>query len=192
MSKKIAILSSGKSRGSNFLAIYEHIVIQNLPVQIDYIIVTDLSAPIVQLAKQRDITVMCYEDTKIKINDFLVNTIMQNPVELIVLAGFMRKLNSSFFQFVSTPIVNVHPALLPKYGGKGMFGAHVHQAVFNAGERESGATVHFANEHYDKGDIIYQKKCDITDCNSPEEIGKKVLQIEHEIYPKVIAKLLQL
>jgi folate-dependent phosphoribosylglycinamide formyltransferase PurN len=102
----------------------------------------------------------------------------------------MRKLSKEFFEAVKTPVINIHPALLPKYGGKGMYGMNVHKAVFEAGEKESGATVHYVNEEYDKGEIITQKRCDISMCISPDEIAEKVLKIEHEIYPKTIEKLL--
>ncbi|HOQ80442.1 MAG TPA: formyltransferase family protein, partial [Candidatus Cloacimonadota bacterium] len=106
------------------------------------------------------------------------------------LAGFMRKLSEQFLDTINTPLINIHPALLPKYGGKGMYGSNVHNAVFTAGEKISGATVHYVNKNYDEGDIIMQQSVDITDCQSPEEIGKKVLAIEHQIYGAAIEKIL--
>ena len=190
--KKIAILTSGQSRGSNFLAIYDYFIAHKLPISIDYLVVTDKTSPIVQLALDRNIKVKYYETKEQKLNDFLIKTILKDPVDLIVLAGFMRKLSSDFFQSIKTPIINIHPALLPKYGGKGMFGMNVHKAVFEAGEKVSGATVHYVNENYDEGEIISQKECDISMCNTPEEIAKTVLKIEHEIYPKAIEMIYNL
>ena len=188
--KKIAIITSGHSRGSNFLAIHDYLKKQAIPIEIEYLVAFDQTAPVVQLAKERNIPIFFYEETDKKLNDFLIKTIKQNPVDLIVLAGFMRKLSRSFFLSINTPVVNIHPALLPKYGGKGMYGLNVHKAVFAAGEKVSGATVHFVTENYDEGEIIYQKECDISMCSSPEEIAKEVLKIEHEIYSRAICNLI--
>jgi len=189
--KHIAILTSGQSRGSNFLAIYNYIEKLNLSITIDYLFVTDIDSPIVELAKERYIKVIHYADQSEKLNDFLIRTCKVNPVDLLVCAGFMRKLSKEFFQKIKTPVVNIHPALLPKYGGKGMYGINVHKAVFEAGEKVSGATVHFVNENYDEGHIIVQKECDILGCRSAESIAQKVLKVEHEIYPRTIRKMVK-
>ena len=189
--KKIAIFTSGQSRGSNFLAIFDYILKNGLEIEISYLFITDKSAPIAQLAVERNIQIVHYCDQSIKLNDFLVQTCFKNPVDLIVLCGFMRKLSQTFFQKIKIPIINIHPALLPKYGGKGMFGMNVHMAVFENGEAISGATVHFVNEKYDDGEIIIQKECDISKCNSPSDVSKAVLAVEHEIYPQAIEKLLR-
>ena len=188
--KKIAVFSSGKSRGSNFMSIYNYLKTNNLPIYIDYIIVTDKDSPIVNIANEKNIKQFFYDSSNEKINEFLIRVCLENPVDLIVLAGFMRKLSNSFFSKIKTPVINIHPALLPLYGGKNMFGMAVHEAVFLANERFSGATVHFVNEKYDEGKIIIQQECEITDCNSPLEISQKVLQVEHKIYPEAIKSLL--
>jgi len=185
----IALFTSGHSRGSNFLAIYDYICLKSLPIAIRYIVVTDETAPIITLAHDRDIQTILYDRHDIHINNFLIDVCSQNPTDLIALCGFMRKLNRSFFESIKTPVINIHPALLPKYGGKGMYGMHVHTAVFASGDTLSGATVHYVNEHYDAGNIILQKTCDISDCHSPEEIAQRVLKIEHEIYPQVVGEL---
>jgi len=187
--KSIAIFTSGHSRGSNFLAIYDYIIQNGLPIKIHYIVITDTTAPIITLAHERGIKTILYDTPDTPINTFLIDIVSQNPTDLIALCGFMRKLNYSFFAQVHTPVVNIHPALLPKYGGKGMYGMHVHSAVFAGGEKVSGATVHYVNEVYDGGDIILQKACDISFCKSPEEIAQQVLRIEHEIYPRAIVEV---
>ena len=187
--KQIAVFTSGLSRGSNFLAICKYIQEQNMPVNIKYLLVTNRSAPIVEHALEREIEIVYY-DSEVRLNDFLVDLCEAKPVDLIVLAGFMRKFSPLFFQKIDTPVINIHPALLPKHGGKGMYGMNVHKAVFEAGERVSGATVHFVNENYDEGKIIMQKECDISKCKSPEEIAQTVLKVEHEIYPLAIRDLL--
>ena len=187
--KKLAIFTSGQSRGSNFQSIYNHIKNNKLDIKIDFVFVTDKTAPIVKKTKDLGIDVVYY-NSEVNLNDFLAETCLKKPVDLIVLAGFMRRLNLSFFEKVKVPIINIHPALLPKYGGKGMYGMNVHKAVFQAGERVSGATVHYVNEYYDGGEVLFKKECDISFCRNAEEIAEAVLKIEHEIYPKVIKELL--
>lgn len=187
--KKIAVLTSGKSRGSNFLAIYNHIKENKLEINIDFLLVTDMDSPVVKLAQERSIDVILI-NPEMKINDFLIYLFTSSDIDLIVLAGFMRKINSSFFAKIKIPVVNIHPALLPKFGGKGMYGMKVHQAVFDSKEDISGATVHYVNAEYDKGSIILQETCDISDCVSPEEISQKVLKIEHSLYIEAIKKIL--
>ncbi|MEE9432127.1 MAG: formyltransferase family protein, partial [Melioribacteraceae bacterium] len=113
----------------------------------------------------------------------------QLEVDLIVLAGFLKKIPNEFVSVFVNKIINIHPALLPKYGGKGMYGANVHKAVFEAQEKISGATVHFVNKIYDDGKIIEQRSVDITDVKSPTEIAERVLKIEHELLPDVIKKI---
>ncbi|MCK9330583.1 MAG: phosphoribosylglycinamide formyltransferase [Candidatus Cloacimonetes bacterium] len=187
--KKIAVLASGISRGSNFNAICQSITQNNYPIQISFLFVTDKTSPITQIADKYNIPIISYNHN-LKINDQLIKELLSNPVDLIVLAGFMRKLNNNFFELINTPVINIHPSLLPKYGGKGMFGIAVHKAVYDNKEKISGATVHYVNEKYDEGTIVYQKECDIADCTSPEDIADKVIKIEHCIYIKAITKLL--
>src|SRR5690606_29130067 len=106
------------------------------------------------------------------------------------LAGFLLKIPEFIISAYPNKIINIHPALLPKYGGKGMFGIHVHRAVFENNEKNSGITIHYVNENYDEGNIIFQKTINITDCQSPDEVAAKVLTLEHKNYPAVIEKLL--
>ena len=108
----------------------------------------------------------------------------------IVLAGFMNKISDVILQAFPGKIVNIHPALLPKYGGKGMYGMHVHEAVVKAGERESGITIHYINEHYDEGAIIFQASCPVLPSDTPDEVAAKVHALEYAHYPHVIESLL--
>jgi folate-dependent phosphoribosylglycinamide formyltransferase PurN len=105
---------------------------------------------------------------------------------LIALTGFMKQLSAQFIEQAGIPVLNVHPALLPKYGGKGMYGLAVHNAVWEAGDKISGATVHHVDPLYDNGRIIAQSVVDISQCASPEDISKQVLSAEHELYPHSI------
>lgn len=186
---KIAVLTSGHSRGSNFKAIVDYIRMNDLPIDVAFLFAVDATAPVIQLCKEYNIPVILAKNTS-RINDQLIEVFGIESVDLIVLAGFMRKINDSLLQSVKCPIINIHPALLPKFGGKGMFGMNVHQAVFDAKEQYSGATVHLVSNQYDEGDIIIQQSIEISDCKSPEEIAHRVLKIEHEIYPLAIKKIL--
>ena len=117
------------------------------------------------------------------------NELEKHNVELLCLAGFLSKLEPNLVK--SFKIVNIHPALLPKYGGKGMYGHHVHEAVVKAGEKESGATVHWVDEHYDHGNIILQEKVAVLAGDTPEALAARVLKVEHKIYPEAILKILK-
>ena len=114
-----------------------------------------------------------------------------SPPDLIVLAGYLKKIPQRLVQLFPKRIVNIHPALLPKYGGKGMYGMHVHRAVKENNEPFSGITIHFVNEHYDEGGIIFQDSVEITPDDQPEQIAQKVQALEYAHFPKVIEKLLQ-
>lgn len=110
-------------------------------------------------------------------------------IDAIVLAGFLWLIPSDFVQAFPRRIINIHPALLPQYGGKGMYGSHVHQAVWEQGEKETGITVHYVNEHYDEGAIIHQARVALTSNDTPETIAQKVHVLEYEHFPRVIEEL---
>ncbi len=192
MIKKIAVLTSGISRGSNFTAIADYFSHNNIPIEIGFIVITRKSAPVIDKAEQRNI-----ESVHISTKDMdvfeqtLLKHCMRKKIALIALAGFLKKLSPGFISTFDKPILNIHPALLPNYGGKGMYGLSVHQAVYQAGDQYSGATIHYVNESYDEGDILAQKTVDISDCLSAEEIAQKVLKIEHRIYAPAIIKALE-
>lgn len=112
-------------------------------------------------------------------------------VDLIVLAGFMNKISDALLGAYPGKIINIHPALLPKHGGKGMYGMHVHEAVVAAGEKESGITIHYINENYDEGDVIFQAKCKVLPTDTPDEVATKVHALEYAHYPHVIEDLLK-
>ena len=116
--------------------------------------------------------------------------ILPKNTDLIVLAGFLSILNKEFCESFSGKIINIHPALLPKFGGKGMWGPHVHEAVLKAGEKESGATVHYVTSGIDEGEIILQKSFEISENETVETLAEKIHQVEFEIFPKAINKVL--
>ena len=188
---RIAVLTSGAGRGSNLQALYDYFKKHSLPVEIAFATASNKNALVVQLCDKLNIP--CYILAPRKDKDFenrLLELCQQEKIDLIALAGFMNLLSSSFLEKVGIPVLNIHPALLPKYGGKMMYGMNVHKAVFESGDKVSGVTVHLVDNQYDNGPIIAQIKVDISDCKSPEEIAAKVLEMEHQIYAPAIYKFL--
>ena len=120
----------------------------------------------------------------------LLEMLKEYEVEYIALAGYLKLLPSPIVKSFKNHITNIHPALLPKYGGNGMYGRHVHKAVLKAGDKESGATVHLVDEIYDNGEILMQKKVSVTPDETPDTLAAKVLEIEHRIYPEDLNKLI--
>ncbi|MDR1645498.1 MAG: phosphoribosylglycinamide formyltransferase [Tannerellaceae bacterium] len=120
----------------------------------------------------------------------IIRKLKEYDVDFIVLAGFMNKISEALLLAFPHKIINIHPALLPKYGGKGMYGMHVHEAVVAAGEKESGITIHYINEHYDEGAIIFQATCPLEPDDTPEDVASKVHALEYAHYPRVIKALL--
>ncbi len=124
------------------------------------------------------------------VGKLVIDKLEEYNVDFIVLAGFMNKISAPLLNAYPDKIINIHPALLPKYGGKGMFGMHVHEAVKAAKEEESGITIHYINENYDEGDIIFQAKCPVLPTDTAEDIAVKVHSLEYANYPRIIEKLL--
>lgn len=116
----------------------------------------------------------------------IVNLLREHNIDFIVLAGFLLKISVPILEAFPGKIINIHPALLPKYGGKGMYGSHVHEAVVAAGEKESGITIHYVNEHYDEGNIIFQAKCVIDNTDDAGSVARKVQELEYTHFPRVI------
>jgi phosphoribosylglycinamide formyltransferase-1 len=120
----------------------------------------------------------------------ILNKLAEYNVEFIVLAGFMNKISPLLLQAFPQRIINIHPALLPKFGGKGMYGMHVHEAIVAAGEKESGITIHYINENYDEGAIIFQISCPLSAADTAQDVASKIHVLEHAYYPLVIEELL--
>lgn len=120
----------------------------------------------------------------------VIHKLIEYNVDFIILAGFMNKIAEPLLKSFPNRIINIHPALLPKHGGKGMFGMHVHNAVVAAGEKESGITIHYINEEYDEGAIIFQAKCTVEPQDTPEDVANKVHTLEYAHYPRVIEEVI--
>ncbi|NNE28741.1 MAG: phosphoribosylglycinamide formyltransferase [Saprospiraceae bacterium] len=184
--KRIAIFASGT--GSNAQKIIEFT--KNLQDQEVALVVTNKSdAGVLEIAEKNEIESLVINRRSLNETNKLLEFLIQKGIDFIVLAGFLLLVPRYLVKAFPKRIVNIHPALLPKFGGKGMFGNKVHQAVKAAGELTSGPTIHYVNEHYDDGAVIFQAECSIDQQDSSEDIAAKVLQLEHKYYPKVVASL---
>ncbi len=188
MSINMAVFASGS--GSNFINLFNKTTNSKLNGKIVLLVSNNPNSGAVKFAKNSDISVKIINKFRYKnkttINKEYKSSLKENKIDLILLAGFMKKIPVDLIKIYRNKILNIHPSLLPKYGGKGFFGMNVHNAVFNSNEKFSGATVHYVNKDYDRGPILIQKKVEIQSCKGPNEIAKKVLKIEHEIFPKAV------
>ncbi len=123
--------------------------------------------------------------------DEILAILQEYRIDFVVLAGFLVRVPDLLLHAYPNKMINIHPALLPKFGGKGMYGDRVHEAVIAAGEKESGITIHYMNEHYDEGGIICQQKCPVLPGDTPEELAQRIHRLEYEYYPKVIEELVE-
>ncbi|MDG1518743.1 MAG: phosphoribosylglycinamide formyltransferase [Flavobacteriales bacterium] len=188
MLKKLAIFASGG--GSNAQKIHQHFS-DSLDVTISHVIVNNPNAEIIKKAKNWNCKIILISRKDFYNEENLSADLKSEGVDLIVLAGFLWLIPQHLLKAFPEKIVNIHPALLPKYGGKGMHGMNVHRAVFEAEEKESGITIHTIDEEYDKGEILFQKAINVEHCASAEEIASAVLSLEHQNFASVLAKHLK-
>ena len=180
--KKIAIFASGS--GSNAENIIKHFS-GNKDVEFPFILCNNEGAYVHERAKK--LGVKSYTFGKSELADgSILKRLQDAKIDLVVLAGFMLKMPDEFVEAFPHRMVNIHPALLPKYGGKGMYGHHVHEAVVAAHETESGVTIHYVDNQYDHGQIILQDKCKVLPTDTPEMVAEKVHELEYINYPKAI------
>ena len=187
----IAVFASG--HGSNFEALHHAIVDQNFSAKIVVVISNNSSSGALTLAQSFGIPALHISRRQLPeqklFQEKILATLRTFGVNFIVLAGYMKKMDAEIIREFPKRIINIHPALLPKFGGEGMYGEHVHRAVIAAKEKISGATVHFVNEEYDEGDIIEQLEVAVKDSDTPETLAQRVLGAEHRLLPSVVKKL---
>lgn len=181
---RLAVFVSG--RGSNLRAILNHPELTNL-IKVVAVFSDKSECGAFEIARNFGIEtrVIGKGENKIDPNE-LLNYLKKFDLDLIVLAGYLKLIPADVVKYFENRIINIHPALLPSFGGKGMYGINVHKAVFESSAKVSGATVHFVDQDYDRGKIIAQRCVDISDVNSPEEIAERVLKVEHQLLPEVI------
>lgn len=184
--KKIAIFASGN--GSNAAQLIKHF--KNHPnIQVGLIISSSSKAPVVKIAEENNIPFSVVNKSLLSNNSYMVSLLNLYDIDFIVLAGFLMLIPPFLVKQFDQKMINIHPALLPKYGGKGMYGMAVHQAVISAGDTESGITIHYVNEMYDRGKIIFQTTCKIDRKDNAEKLAKKVQELEHKHLPEWTEKL---
>ncbi|PUV25563.1 phosphoribosylglycinamide formyltransferase [Sphingobacterium athyrii] len=188
MKKRIAIFASGS--GSNAQKIMEHFKYSD-EAEVALILSNNPDAYVIQRADNFEIPAHIFDRNEFYNTDNIVNILKNLNIDLIVLAGFLWLVPNNLLRAYPNQIINIHPALLPKYGGKGMYGDHVHKAVLANKEEEHGITIHFANEHFDEGEIIYQAKFKIDPNDTLDIIKFKGQQLEHQHFPKVIENLIK-
>jgi formyltetrahydrofolate-dependent phosphoribosylglycinamide formyltransferase len=186
---KIAVFVSG--RGSNLKAIIKSIPDQLQNIEVSAVVSDQTECPALEYASGLNILTftLSSKDKRVTSYTTLINKFKEIGIQLIVLAGFLKKIPDELVENYTDRIINIHPALLPSFGGKGMYGMNVHRAVFEKSCQVSGPTIHFVDKIYDNGKIIAQKTVDISDVESPEEIAKRVLKLEHFLLPYVIRKI---
>ncbi len=186
--KHIAIFASGK--GTNAKAIIEHFE-NDATIKVVLVITNNPSAGVLKVAHDHKIISAIVNKDSLNKEEMMMKLLHAQKIDLIVLAGFLQLIPAYLLQNFPKKIINIHPALLPKHGGKGMYGIKVHQAVLANKESETGITVHYVNEVYDDGEILLQKKIDVTSDDTTETLSAKVQQLEHEWYVKAIEEVLQ-
>lgn len=184
---RIAIFISGG--GTNADAIMRYFK-DSQSVQVALVLSNKPDAGGLQLAQQHGVPTEVVAKEQFTDPDYLLPLLQEYQIEWIVLAGFLWLIPGFLVAAYEHKIINIHPALLPKFGGKGMYGKHVHQAVINAQEKETGITIHYVDSRYDEGKIIHQAKCSVDALDTPETVAKKVQLLEHEWYPRIVEKVL--
>lgn len=183
--KKIAIFASGS--GSNAENIVQYFKgRENLNIECIYSNKKD--AFVLERARKYQIATKIFSKEEFYSTDIVLKDLKDRGVDLIVLAGFLWLIPQNLLEQFT--IINIHPALLPKYGGKGMYGHKVHEAVVSNGEKESGITIHYVNDRYDEGQIIFQARCEVLPEDTPDDVADKVHQLEYKHFPSVIEKVL--
>ena len=185
--KNIAIFASGT--GSNATKIVEHFA-NNSSIKVALIISNKSTAKVLEMAKANDIPTLLINRSLFYQTEHLLEQLTDYQIDFIVLAGFLWLIPPYLVKAFPNKMVNIHPALLPKYGGKGMYGHYVHEAVRVNKEKESGITLHYVNENYDEGNIIFQATCPVNDADSAKDIARNVLKLEHYFFPRILAALL--
>lgn len=180
---KIAIFASGN--GSNAENII-HYFSKNSQATVALVVSNNKDAYVHIRAESLGVPSCSFNKAEFESGTVVLDTLREYDIDFIVLAGFLLKVSQPFLDAYPNKIVNIHPALLPKYGGKGMYGERVHQAVVEARETESGITIHYINENYDEGDILFQAKCDVLSGEDADEVARKVHELEYLYFPKVI------
>jgi len=185
--KKLAIFASGS--GTNALNIINHFSTSKSAI-VTTVFVNNPEAYVIKRVAGTGVDVVIFDRNDFYGSDKILSHLLDSDVNLIILAGFLWLVPSDIISAFRGRIVNIHPALLPDFGGKGMYGDKVHRAVIAKGMKKSGITIHYVNEHYDSGDIICQKECDVSETDTPESLASRIHELEYTFFPIAIENLL--
>ena len=185
MKRRIALFASGS--GSNVENIIRYFS-NNRELEFPFVISNRPEAGVHERVKKLMIPSYVFNKSDFETGKIL-KFLQEKNIDFLVLAGFLLKIPENLLKAYPNKIINIHPALLPKFGGKGMYGSYVHEAVTASGEKETGITIHYVNENYDEGRIIFQAKCPVLPGDSPEDVAEKVHALEYEHFPRVIGKI---
>jgi phosphoribosylglycinamide formyltransferase 1 len=186
--KKIAIFASGS--GTNAENIMQYFS-GHPSIKVELVLSNKSNAQVLERAKRFNVETFVFDRHQFYETQVIQYLLIKHQVDFIVLAGFLWLVPSSLISDYSGHIVNIHPALLPRHGGKGCYGMHVHEAVINSHDTETGITIHFVNEEYDSGSVIFQAKCPVEPGDSAETVAQKVHALEYEYFPTVIEKVIE-
>lgn len=184
--KRIALFASGSGTNVENIASYFK---NSSEIEVALVLSNKKDAYVLERAANLNIPSLVFNRETFYHSQEILNVLKENNIDWIVLAGFLWLIPKNLIEAYTKKIINIHPALLPKYGGKGMFGGKVHEAVVANKENESGITIHFVNEHYDEGDVIFQSTCEVLPTDSADAVAAKVHKLEYEHFPKVIEQL---
>ncbi|GGH37235.1 phosphoribosylglycinamide formyltransferase [Mangrovimonas yunxiaonensis] len=185
--KRIVIFASGSgSNAENLIRFFQ----DRDNATVVQVLTNNPHAKVLDRCKTLKVSALSFNRTAFTATNDVLNILRASQPDLIVLAGFLWKFPQNILDAFPNKVVNIHPALLPKYGGKGMYGMHVHQAVVANKESETGITVHYVNEHYDEGAIIFQASCEVAPLDKAEDVAAKIHELEMAHFPKVVEKLL--
>lgn len=186
---RIAIFASGA--GSNAAKIIEYFTNHD-SIGVTLVVTNNPGAGVVEVALKAKIPWLLIEKEEFFRGSGYVPLLKEHRIDFVVLAGFLWKIPASLLKAYPSSIINIHPALLPAYGGKGMYGTTVHAAVIRAGEPQSGITIHFVDEEYDNGGIIFQDRCDVSPEDTPGSLAQKIHELEHAHFPRIIEQVINL
>jgi phosphoribosylglycinamide formyltransferase-1 len=185
--KSIVIFASGSgSNAENIIRFFQ----TSETARVDLVLTNNVRAKVLDRCKKLGVAALSFNRFAFFDTDYVLQMLNSVSPDLIVLAGFLWKIPESYIASFPNKIINIHPALLPKFGGKGMYGMHVHRAVVESKAQKTGITIHYVNEQYDEGAIIFQKECIVSQTDSPEDVAAKIHELEMEHFPKVINSLL--
>ena len=187
MEKKIAIFASGSGSNAENIARY---FIDNNKINVSLIISNKADAYVLERAKNLNIPSLVITSSDMKNPEHVLSILKKFDINFNVLAGYLLKVPEYLINAYPNSIINIHPALLPKHGGKGMYGDNVHKAVVENKDKESGITIHYVNENYDEGTIIFQAKCPVSESDTYEDVANKVHALEYKYFPEIIEQVL--